>query len=183
MKDYKYNGMVNRYPAAVKPLIKELTAMINELDGKTGDAFWCSGPAWKARGEDYCTGADAVLVIDGSSLYAILNYCEAVSLYDKFYKICEKYGYYFELGCGWYGGLYKINPTPKAEKSRVKKENSPAMKLEDVTLDLVKSSRFGCTYCLLAGAECKMYEKFVPAMTSGSFGPQKASCNNYIYYD
>lgn len=104
---YTYGDNTHRYPKEVRALIMKVQKWMND-HGMVGDAFFCTRKMWQERGEYYCRTADAIMVIDGSPMYAMLNYCENVRLYDEFYQLLQKEGYYFELGCAWYGGFYKI---------------------------------------------------------------------------
>lgn len=53
------------------------------------------------------------------------------------------------------------------------------LKIEDVTLETVKSSEFGCRNCLWVGIECKDYRKFDPIIIDDHI----PSCDGYTYYD
>jgi hypothetical protein len=53
------------------------------------------------------------------------------------------------------------------------------IKIEDVTLDKCKASRFGCKNCLYAGAECRGFERWSPSVSVTG----EASCTAYAYYD
>lgn len=54
------------------------------------------------------------------------------------------------------------------------------MKKEDVTLEMVKDSDFGCQNCLWVGIECKHAERFIPKIT---YDGKNATCEAYVYYD
>jgi len=54
------------------------------------------------------------------------------------------------------------------------------LKLEDVTLEAVKNSKFGCRNCLYQSCECSpIGVNFVPQIALDKY----ASCANYAYYD
>jgi hypothetical protein len=50
---------------------------------------------------------------------------------------------------------------------------------EEVTIEAVKISEFGCKHCLWNGCECKDSIRFVPDVTSDG----EATCKAYAYYD
>ncbi len=52
------------------------------------------------------------------------------------------------------------------------------LKIEDVTLELVESSIFGCRNCLYQGCECRNRTRFVPEIYDN-----KPTCKNYCYFD
>ena len=54
------------------------------------------------------------------------------------------------------------------------------LKVEDVTLDMVKVSDFGCPNCLHSCIECRNYDKFKPSVTRDGYEP---TCKAYSYYD
>ena len=63
---------------------------------------------WKARGEDYGTESELVLVYDGGDLYDICNTNSGFyTAHDTLQKALEKKGYWFEQCTGWYGAVYK----------------------------------------------------------------------------
>jgi hypothetical protein len=103
---YSKEQVRHKYPKASTALKKALTAFLIENDLGC-DAFFCSPNVWRTK-EAYCGNSDLVLSIDGSPLYAILNYGEGGPLQDRFDKICTENGYYYEFGCSWYLGFYKL---------------------------------------------------------------------------
>lgn len=54
------------------------------------------------------------------------------------------------------------------------------IRIEDVTLEMVKISEFGCKHCLYNGCECLNNERFKAAVT---FDGTDATCDAYCYYD
>lgn len=110
MREYNYKDIKHRYPARVKPLMKDIKKFIRDLeesDGHHSDTFFCSPNVWKARGEKYGLLSDLILCIEGSVLYEILNYDEAPVVEEKFQSMCEKHGYYFEFGSNWFLAFYR----------------------------------------------------------------------------
>lgn len=106
LHSYIYNNMKHTYPARVKPLMKDLQAYLEEQE-LVGDAFFCSPTVWKARGEEYGTTSDLVLVYDGSYLYDILNTYGGGIFYESIWNICQKHDYFFEPCTSWYCAFYK----------------------------------------------------------------------------
>ena len=62
---------------------------------------------WKERGESYLNDSDLVMTFEGT-LQSILNGYLLDEEYDEFNNLCERFGYYMELGFSWCGGFYKI---------------------------------------------------------------------------
>lgn len=57
---------------------------------------------WNDRGEQYGRTADLTLIIEGSPLYAALNYGEPGWEADtKLRELAAANGYYYELGHAW----------------------------------------------------------------------------------
>lgn len=52
------------------------------------------------------------------------------------------------------------------------------LSLENVTLEKIKYSTFGCANCLWHCIECKDYEKFSPKIYDNM-----PTCTGYVYYD
>lgn len=173
MYQYTYQDLTHKYPKRVQALLKELEAWLDDLSQGDG-AFFAAPNVWQAREEEYCLQADAIMAIDGSVLYEALNYGMPAFIEEQFSKILNKHGYFYELGTSWYLGLYPINPNAKLVKTPKKK----VLTLEEVTLDTVKVSTFGCRNCLYAGAECVNYSRFVPKIWDN-----KPTCVSYWYYD
>lgn len=69
--------------------------------GLRGDARFYSREEWEDRGEDYGRNAYLTLVIDGSPLFELLNYCTNVKTYDAFDAMVRDTGFWFELGYAW----------------------------------------------------------------------------------
>uniref|UniRef100_A0A6M3LKL1 Uncharacterized protein n=1 Tax=viral metagenome TaxID=1070528 RepID=A0A6M3LKL1_9ZZZZ len=53
------------------------------------------------------------------------------------------------------------------------------MKKEDVTLEMVEMSEFGCKHCLFSGCECNDHSRFEPSLAYDG----QASCRAYVYCD
>ena len=104
---YEYYDVKPKYNKGIKPLLRKIEKWLRKHD-LVGDAFFCAPNVWTARGETYCTKSEAVIVFDGSSMYYMLNGMGYGRLNDEFYEFLQSEGYYLELGCAWYGGLYKI---------------------------------------------------------------------------
>ena len=103
---YSKQQVRHKYPKASAALKEALTEFLVENDLGC-DAFFCSPNVWQTK-EEYCGNADLILAIDGSPLYAILNYGEWRSMEEQFVNICSLHGYYYEFGCAWYLGFYKL---------------------------------------------------------------------------
>lgn len=79
------------------------------------------------------------------------------------------------------GGAVKSERKTAAVRENGRKGGRPRkveLKKEDVTLEMVKNSSFGCRLCLWAGVECVNYEKFAPNVSLGV-----ATCTSYAYCD
>lgn len=53
------------------------------------------------------------------------------------------------------------------------------LQIEEVTLEIVKSSVYGCRNCLWNSCECSQASKFAPAIAFDG----KPTCKAYAYYD
>lgn len=102
---YFYKDIPHKYPKRVKGTLNAVADWIEQHE-LTGDAFFCAPNVWKARGEEYCLQADAILVFDSSPLYSVLHGDFGWQLAEQFNNMLHQKGYYLEM-CGWYGGLYR----------------------------------------------------------------------------
>lgn len=89
----------------VKRLVVEF---MNKHNVELGEGFFASSAAWEAHGEPHARNAHLVIVYDGACF--VRGMCsldgENWPLNDKFRSWLNAYGYYFEEGTGWYGGIY-----------------------------------------------------------------------------
>jgi hypothetical protein len=106
MFNYNYKDIPHRYPKGIKPLLNVLNDWLEERE-LVGDAFFCSPGVWKARGEEYCLSAEAIIVFDSSPMYEMMNGEFGWQLREQFDNLLRSKGYYMESGTSWYGGLYK----------------------------------------------------------------------------
>lgn len=86
-------------------------AIVNEwlksLSFNVGDAKVMSGSEWIDRGEKYGKGSLAVLLVDGSPLYAAFNYGEpSWRIHDSFMELLDSHGLWFEPMYGWALAVY-----------------------------------------------------------------------------
>ena len=58
------------------------------------------------------------------------------------------------------------------------KQSKPRIKIEEVTIETVKPSIFGCRNCLWASCECSKGSKFNPTIVDNL-----PSCTAYTYFD
>jgi len=96
-----------------KTAYKTIMAVLNDkCDGNvdTGGCKTFYSPAeWKARGEEYCTKAELIVVYDGGVVPCFFNSdYECYQCIELMDNELEKAGLYFEPATGWYGGVYLI---------------------------------------------------------------------------
>lgn len=103
--EYTYKDMKHIYPKRAKKVLTKVAEWLEERE-LVDEAFFCAPNVWKARGEEYCLNADAVLVFDSSPLYSVLHGEFGWQLAEQFHEMLKGEGYYMEMGTGWYGGLY-----------------------------------------------------------------------------
>ncbi|MGZ4955354.1 MAG: HNH endonuclease [Methylobacter sp.] len=75
-------------------------------DGLLGDGQFMSIEKWRSRDEKYLDDAQLVLIIDGCSLYTMLNFGGDTSEFDD---LIESFGFWYELGHSWSIGFYPID--------------------------------------------------------------------------
>ena len=80
---------------------------------------------WQARNEEYCNGADLVIVTEGG-LCTLLNYGSDETLTSELDDLLGSFGYYYELGQHWNLGLY-----PTGEDVECPPRTSYSAKLRD----------------------------------------------------
>jgi hypothetical protein len=81
----------------------------HELDG---DTSFFTPEEWRARGEEYCTGAKVILTFEGG-LFSVMNgYLDSDELYEEFDRFVRGFGYFFELGNAWNMGFYPLGEEP-----------------------------------------------------------------------
>ncbi len=98
-------GLSSKGKRAYKAIIKAL--------GDNTDTGGCKtfySPAeWKARGEEYCTRAELIVVYDGGSVAPYFEYDYGqYPLIELMNKALEEVGLYSEPGTCWYSGIYPI---------------------------------------------------------------------------
>jgi hypothetical protein len=95
------------------PLAEALNAWLDADDRlRRGDARLFSPEEWNARGEGYGTTAELTLIIDGSPLFAALNYSEPRQYYRELERIARRHGFWFELGHAWSVHFYRLPEHP-----------------------------------------------------------------------
>lgn len=79
-----------------------------------GDTTFFTPNEWRARGGQYGTDSQLVLVFEGG-LYELLNgYSRRVELYDEFDRFVQAFGYFFEMGNAWNLGFYPLDDATQA---------------------------------------------------------------------
>jgi hypothetical protein len=98
--------------ARTKALADDLNALLDAHDGLwRGDAQVVSCEEWEDRGEDLGVKAHLHLIIDGSPLYAALNYGEPNwDKSEEIREVAKRHGMYFEMGYAWSLHFYDICP-------------------------------------------------------------------------
>jgi transcriptional regulator NrdR family protein len=87
------------------------TQLRNSLEGwlhrnnLQSDCTIYTSAEWSKQNESYCKEAELVIVSEGG-LCVLLNYSPDESLITELDDLLESFGYYYELGCHWYLGLY-----------------------------------------------------------------------------
>lgn len=104
----------------LKELAKEISILLESYDCHTDTAIYYSNQrlsydgSWKLeegfKGSSftqYANDSTITMTFEGN-FYEVMNYGLFPKLYDKFSKLLEKYGFYFELGNAWNLALYEI---------------------------------------------------------------------------
>lgn len=81
---------------------------------KEEEAFWgdlrvMAGSSWRARGEEYGKGALAVITIEGSPAYGMLNYGEdGWKFHTYLVETLRDNGFWFEPMYSWALAIYEL---------------------------------------------------------------------------
>ena len=98
-------GLSSRGQLAYNTIIQAL----GELNDTGGCKTFYSPAEWKARGEEYCTKAELIVVYDGGDVAPFFEYDYGYySLMEIMSKALEQVGLYSEPGTCWYSGIYPI---------------------------------------------------------------------------
>lgn len=87
-------------------LLREFLSGIDKC--YVGDAKVYSAKEWAARGEPYGKNSFATLVVDGSTLYDVLNGHLDDPVMQQLDQVLEQYGLYSEMGFSWTLHVYEI---------------------------------------------------------------------------
>jgi hypothetical protein len=91
-----------------KQAVAVANSWLQSLDFHVGDASVITGSAWERRGETCGRGAKAIVLIDGSPLYAAFNYGEpSWNISEAFQKMLKERGLWYELAYGWAIAIYE----------------------------------------------------------------------------
>lgn len=87
-------------------------AKANGLSFTGGCKVFYSPAEWKARGEQYCTTSELIVVYEGADLGLATSMDRAYDfgsydLQEKLIDVLAEIGLYTEEATGWYGGVYK----------------------------------------------------------------------------
>jgi hypothetical protein len=104
-------GLSTKGRQAYKVIMDAMTLVTGTVD--TGGCKTFYSPAqWKARGEQYCHGAELIVVYDGGDVAGFFNYEYAMafdnySLINDMDQQLSNAGFYGEQGTNWYSGIYE----------------------------------------------------------------------------
>jgi hypothetical protein len=106
-KDFDTSHLNAKQKSIAKIFMKVAKKYVDEPSGGGCKTFY-TPDEWKARGEDYGTESELVVVYDGGDFHSICNtgmgfYTAHESLQEEL----DKAGYFFEQCTGWYGAVYK----------------------------------------------------------------------------
>jgi hypothetical protein len=86
-------------------IIMQVLTAYDALD--TGGCKTFYSPAeWAARGEDYGTNSELVVVYDGGDVRPFFNCNETFVYFEKMIEALQPAGLYFEQCTGWYAAIY-----------------------------------------------------------------------------
>jgi hypothetical protein len=104
---------LNKMPVGLSAKGKKAYKAIMQvlIDNDALDTGGCKtfySPAeWKARGEEFCLGAELIVVYDGGGVAPFFNYdYECYSVVDLMVKALDEVGLYSESATCWYSGIY-----------------------------------------------------------------------------
>jgi hypothetical protein len=88
-------------------VITKILREANLLETGGCKAFY-SPKEWKARGEDYGTTSELIVVYDGGNVRELFEPEFSDVLFDKLNLCLKEKGLWFELCTCWYSAIYKI---------------------------------------------------------------------------
>ena len=99
---------LNAKEKSIAEVFVKIAKEISENPSDGGCKAFYKASEWRARGEDYGTDSELVVVYDGGDLYSICNTTAGCpSFDDSLQEELFKKGYFFEQCTTWYGAVYK----------------------------------------------------------------------------
>jgi len=99
------DGLSSNGKKAYKAIMQVL--IDNDALDTGGCKTFYSPAEWKARGEEFCLGAELIIVYDGGGVAPFFNYdYECYGAIDLMDKALDEVGLYSEQGTSWYSGVY-----------------------------------------------------------------------------